>query len=96
MSDVVQCNVMWDRVVSCGSEQSHVENSNIIWDRLQGVQDRITFLKFDKSWNVLKASKYFSMIFKSLLDCQKVQIIFSEVYQVLECIESFRIFFYDF
>ena len=38
-------------------------------------RSKITFLKFDKSWNVLQASKYFSMIFKSLLDCQKVQYI---------------------
>ena len=35
-------------------------------------KSNIIFLKFDKSWNVLQASIYFSMIFKSLLDCQKV------------------------
>ena len=57
---------------------------------------KITFLKIDKSWNVLQASKYFSMIFKSLLDCQNVQDNFPEVWQVLECLASFKIFFYDF
>ena len=57
---------------------------------------KITLLKMDKSRNVLEASKYFSMIFKSLLDCQKVQNNFSEVWQVLECLGSFKIFFYDF
>ena len=59
-------------------------------------RSEISFLKFDKSWNVLEASKYFSMIFKSLLDYQKVRNIFPEVWQVLECLESFKIFFYDF
>ena len=54
------------------------------------------FLKCYKSWNVLEASKYFSMIFKSLLDCQNVKDIFPEVLQVLECLASFKIFFYDF
>ena len=49
---------------------------------------KITFLKFYKSWNVLQASNYFSMIFKSLLDCQKVQDIFLEVWQVLEYFSS--------
>ena len=34
---------------------------------------KITLLKFDKSWNVLPASKYFSMISKRVLDCQMVQ-----------------------
>ena len=57
---------------------------------------KITFLKFDKSWNVLQPSKYFSMIFKSILDCQKVQNNFPEVWQALECLASFKIFFYDF
>ena len=55
-----------------------------------------TFLKFDKSWNVLQSSKYFSLIFKSLLDCQKVQNNFPEVWQVLECLTIIEIFFYDF
>ena len=54
MSDVGQCSLMWDRVVSCGSEQSHVGNSNLIWDRVEGVQDR------------------------------------------MECLENFKIYFYDF
>ena len=57
---------------------------------------KITFLKFGKSWNVLQASKYFSMIFKSLLDCHKVQDNFFEVSQVQECLASCKIFFYDF
>ena len=35
-------------------------------------KSNIIFLKFDKSWNVLQASIYLSMIFKNLLDCQKV------------------------
>ena len=55
-----------------------------------------TLLKFYKSWNVLEASKYISMIFKSLLECQKVPINFVEVEQVLECLGSFKIYFYDF
>ena len=42
-------------------------------------RSKITFLKFEKSWNVLKASNYFFMIFKSFLDCQKVQDNFPEV-----------------
>ena len=44
----------------------------------------ISLLKFYKSWNVLEASKYLSMIFKSLLDCQRVRNIFTEVWQVLK------------
>ena len=55
-----------------------------------------SLLKFDKSWNVLESSKYFSMISKSLLDCQRVRNIFNEVCKVLECLEIFKIFFYDF
>ena len=57
---------------------------------------KINFLKFYKSWNVLQASKYFCMIFEYLLDCQNVQDNFSEVLQVLECLASFKIFFFDF
>ena len=57
---------------------------------------KITFMKFYKSWKVLQASKYFCMIFKSILDCQKVQNNYPNVWQVLECIASFKIFFYDF
>ena len=59
-------------------------------------RSKITFLKFGMSWNVLQASKYISMIFKSLLDCQKVQDIFLELWQVLECHANFKIFVYDF
>ena len=47
----------------------------------------ISLQKFCKSWNVLQASKYFSMIFKSLLDCQNVQNNLEEVWQVLECLK---------
>ena len=54
-----------------------------------------TFLRFEKSWNVLKASKYF-LCFLSLLDCLKVQNNFSEVWQVLKCLASFKTIFYDF
>ena len=70
---------------------------SMIFKRLldyQKVQD--TFLKFDKSWNVWQASKYFSLIFKRLLDCQKVQDYFSDVWEILECLASFKTFFYDF
>ena len=56
----------------------------------------ISLLKFANYWNVLESSKYFSMIFKSLLDCQRVRNIFTEVWQVLECLGIFKIFFYDF
>jgi len=42
---------------------------------------KMIFLKFDKSWKVLLASKYFSMIFKSVLECHKVQDNFLEVLQ---------------
>ena len=56
MSDVGQCILMWDRVVSCGSEQSHVGNSNLIWDRVEGVQDRM---------ECQESFKIFFMIFKS-------------------------------
>ena len=56
----------------------------------------ITLKKFGKSWNVLQASEYFSMIFKSLLDCQNVQDNFPDVLQVLEILARFKIFFYDF
>ena len=59
-------------------------------------RSEISFLKFDKSWTVLEASKYFSMIFKSLLNCQYVQDNFPEDLQVLECLASFQIFFFDF
>ena len=59
-------------------------------------RSKIIFLKFDKSWNVLQASNYLSMIFKSLLECQKVKYIFLEVWQVLQCFASFQIFFYEF
>ena len=57
---------------------------------------KITLMKFCKSWNVLHASKYFFMICTSLLDCQKLQNNFPEVLQILECLASFKIFFYDF
>ena len=57
---------------------------------------KMTLLKFDKSWIVLQAPNYFSFIFTSLLDCQKIQDIFLEVWQVLEYLASFKIFFYDF
>ena len=59
-------------------------------------RSKIIFLKFYKSWNVLQPSKYFSMIFKSILDCQKVQINFSEAWQVLKCHPTFKIYLYDF
>ena len=59
-------------------------------------RSKIILLKFDKSRNVWQASKYFSRIFKRLLDCQKIQDDFTEVWQVLECLASFKIFFYDF
>ena len=59
-------------------------------------RSKIIFLKFDKSWNVLQASEYFSTIFKSLMDCQKVQDNFPEVWQVMNCIASFKTFFYHF
>ena len=55
-----------------------------------------TLLNFDKSWNVLPTSKWFSFTFNSLLDCQKVQDNFYEDRQVLECLTSLKIFFYDF
>ena len=77
--------LMLVRVVSCGSDQSHEGNSNLMLDRLQGVQDRmdrrntIYFLKFSKSQIMLKGSEYFSIYFKRLLDCQKVQDNFPEV-----------------
>ena len=57
---------------------------------------KITLMKFETSRNVLQASKYFCIISKSLLECQKVQHSLSEVWQVLECLASFQIFFYDF
>ena len=57
---------------------------------------KITFLKFVKFWNVMENQKYFSMIFKSLLDCLKVQNNIPEVCQVLECLGNSKIFFYDF
>ena len=59
-------------------------------------RSKIILLKFDKSWNVLQASKYLSMIFKSTLDCQKVQNNLTEVWQVLECLASFKKKFYYF
>ena len=59
-------------------------------------RSKITFMKIDKSWNVLQASKYFSLIFKTFLDCQKVQNNFYENGQVLEYLSSFKIFFFDF
>ena len=59
-------------------------------------RSKITFLNFFKSWNVLQPSKYFSMIFKSILDCQKVQINFPEAWQVLNCHPTFKIYLYDF
>ena len=56
----------WVNVSLCGTEWSHVGQSHV--DQVQ-----YNSPEFYKSWNVLQASKYFSMIFKSLLDCQKVQ-----------------------
>ena len=69
-----------------------------MWNRvvLCGTRFKLTFMKFDKSWNVLQSSKYYSMISKSLMDCLNVQTNFSEVWQVLECLGSLEIFFYDF
>ena len=57
---------------------------------------KITFLNFGNYWYVLEASKYFSIIFNSLLDCQYVQVNFTEVWQFLISHISFKIFFYDF
>ena len=95
----------WERAVSSGSMYPYVEQNSLMWVSLMWIKSNIIllnftspgmscklqniflwflkvswiawksniiFLKFDKSWNVLQASIYFSMIFKSLLDCQKV------------------------
>ena len=53
---------------------------------------KITLLKIDKSWNVLKASKYFSMIFNSLMDCQKVQDIFLKFDKSLNVLQDSKYF----
>ena len=71
---------MWDRVVSFGSEQSHVGNSNLIWERVQGVQDRMECLEsfkiflydFQVSWIVRKPKI-------TVLKVDKVQDNFAEV-----------------
>ena len=55
-----------------------------------------TFLKFYKPCNILQASKYFSMLFKNIIDCQNVHDYLPEVLQVLECVARFKIFLYDF
>ena len=57
---------------------------------------RITFLKLYQSWNILQVSKYFCMIFKSHLNCLKLKNNFTEVFQILECLASFKMFFYNF
>ena len=67
MSDVVQCNVMWDRVVSCGSEQSHVGNSNLMWDRVQGVQDRMDRRSVLSFLTLSKSQKPFKIILNLLI-----------------------------
>ena len=79
--------------ISCKLQNMFQWFSKVSWIARRS---KITLLKFDNSWNVFQASKYFSMIFKSLFDCQKVQDNFPEVWQVLECLASFKIFFYDF
>ena len=53
---------------------------------------KITFLKIYKSWNILQASNYFSMIFQILLDCKNVKDIFPEVFQVLKCLAASKYF----
>ena len=93
-SHVGQTGLKWDRSVFCGTEDSYKEESGLVWEMAVctekqshmgqtslkfDIRSKIPLLKMDKSRNVLKASKYFSMIFKSLLDCQKVQNNFSEV-----------------
>ena len=106
-----QTGLKWDRSVFCGTEDSYKEESGLVWEMAVctekqshmgqtslkfDIRSKIPLLKMDKSRNVFEASKYFFMIFKSLLDCQNVQDIFPEVLQVLECLASFKIFFYDF
>ena len=59
-------------------------------------RSKIYFLKFEKSWDVLEPSKYFSVFFKLLLDNLKVQNNFPEVWQVLECLGNSKILLYDF
>ena len=89
--DEGQKSFISDRAVLCGTD--------FLWflkDSWIARKSKIIFQNFDKFWNVWPASKYFSMISKRLLDCQNVQDNFPEVWQVLVCLSSFKIFFYDF
>ena len=103
---------LWFLKVSCIARRSKIpflklnkswnalQLQNIIFIIFKSLLDcqkvRKTFLKFSNSMNVWEASKYFSMIFESLLYCQKVQDNFPEVWQVQECLASFKILFYEF
>ena len=79
--------------MSCKLQNIFLWFSKVSWIARRS---KISFLKVGKAWNVLQASENFSMIFKSVQDCQKVQKYLSEFWQVLECLGSFKIFFYDF
>ena len=75
---VGQRSLIWNRVVLCGTrgfclgQQSYKEERSLR-------RCNITFLMFNRYWNVLQVSKYFFIIFKILLDCQNVQNDFPEV-----------------
>ena len=117
-SHMEQGSLMWDRTVSCSTEQSHVGQTCFIRDKAVScgseqshvgqtcpIRNKVVSCGSEQShvgrsslmwvWqcNVEKSSL---MLFKGLLDCQKDQDNFPEVWQVLKCLASFKIFFYDF
>ena len=73
-------SLMWERTVSYKREQCHMGQRSILWDMPISCGTDETGL----------------LILKTLLDCQKVQNNFYEDGQVLECLASFKIFFFDF
>ena len=80
---------MWDRVVSCGTDQTDMGLTSLIFSEKsnQGQSNLI----WDKAVSFGTEQSYME---KCSLICRRaVQDNFSEV---LECLASFKIFFYDF
>ena len=77
---------LWDREVSCGKEQAHIRLSSVMWDRE-------AFCGTEESWNILEPSKYFSMIFKSVLMSKIYFFKFDKSWNVLEPSKYFSMIF---
>ena len=84
-SNVGQSSLRWDKVVWCGTKQSHVGQNSLMWDWPFSCETDET-----QSFKSL-ASPGISckLVSKSLLDYQKVQIIFQKFWNVLQAWKYF-------